>query len=174
MTRAFDREPDGVDDALPDIPLSEHPNYITPRGLARLRARREAVQAQLASLEAADKEPPREAEQALLDRAFPERELRWLDHRLGSAIEVDLLQQPRDQVAFGATVTVDSSDGERRWQIVGEDEADAEHGRVSYLSPLAQALLGTRIGDEVIWPRPAGDLPIEVVAIDYLEEDAPG
>lgn len=172
MTRAFDTEPDGVDDVLPDIPLSEHPNYITPRGLARLRARREAVQAQLASSEAAESQPPRDAEQAALDRAFLERELRWLEHRLGSAIEVDLLQQPRDQVAFGATVTVDSSDGEQRWQIVGEDEADAEHGRVSYLSPLARALLGTRIGDGVTWPRPAGDLPIEVVAIDYLEGDA--
>ena len=97
--------------------------------------------------------------------------MRWLDQRVASAIEVDLLQQPRDRVAFGATVTVDSSEGEQRWQIVGEDEADAEHGRVSYRSPLAQALLGARIGDEVIWPRPAGDLRIELVAIDYLEPD---
>src|SRR6185312_2367662 len=71
-----------------------------------------------------------------------ERDLRYLNARVASAIEVDLSKQPRDRVAFGATVTVDSDEGERRWQIVGEDEADAEHGLVSYVSPLATALLG--------------------------------
>ncbi len=62
----------------------------------------------------------------------------WLSARVASAIEVDLSKQPRDRVAFGATVTVESDEGERRWQIVGEDEADAEHGLVSYVSPLAR------------------------------------
>jgi transcription elongation factor GreB len=50
---------------------------------------------------------------------------------------------------------------------VGEDEADAEHGLVSYVSPLAQALLGARVGDEVRWQRPAGDMTIEVLNIEY-------
>jgi transcription elongation factor GreB len=67
-------------------------------------------------------------------------------------------------------VTVDSNEGEQRYCIVGEDEADAEQHRVSYLSPLAQALLGAHAGDEVSWKRPAGDLVIEVVAIDYTCE----
>jgi transcription elongation GreA/GreB family factor len=50
---------------------------------------------------------------------------------------------------------------------VGEDEADAEHGLVSYVSPLAMALLGARVGDEVRWQRPAGDMMIEVLRIEY-------
>jgi transcription elongation GreA/GreB family factor len=70
-------------------------------------------------------------------------------------------------VAFGALVTVDSDEGEVRYRLVGEDEADVEHGLVSYVSPLAKALLGARMGEEVVWQRPAGDLTIEVVGIDY-------
>ena len=93
---------------------------------------------------------------------------------MGSAIEVDLSQQPRDRVAFGALVTVDSDEGEARYRIVGEDEADVEHGLVSYVSPLAKALLGARQGDEVVWQRPAGNLSVEIVAIDYPDETQAG
>jgi transcription elongation factor GreB len=164
MSRAFVKDNDGdADDALPELPLSEHPNYVTPHGLATLRERLVDAQARRDALKTDD--------DSALDQqrelAALERELRWLTTRVASAIEVDLAKQPRDHVAFGATVTVDSDDGERRWQIVGEDEADAEHGLVSYVSPLAQALLGARPGDEVRWQRPAGDMTIEVVAIDY-------
>jgi Transcription elongation factor len=165
MNHVFVRE-DGSHQTPPDTASSERPNYVTPAGLAQLRARQQAARARHAALEHADTAPSQEGELALL-----ERQIRWLDQRVGSAIEVDLMQQPRDRVAFGATVTVGSREGERRWQIVGEDEADVEHGRVSYCSPLAQALLGASVGDEVLWPRPAGDLSIEVLSIDYLTPD---
>jgi transcription elongation GreA/GreB family factor len=148
---------------LPELPVSTHPNYVTPRGLALLRGRLEKA--------AARRDALRANEQDALDLrnelAALERELRYLHARVASAIEVDLSKQPRERVAFGATVTVDSEEGERRWQIVGEDEADAEHGLVSYVSPLATALLGARVGDEVRWQRPAGDMTIEVLRIDY-------
>jgi transcription elongation GreA/GreB family factor len=164
MSRAFVKDNDGdAGDALPDIPLSEHPNYETPRGMAKLRERLVHAQARRDALKTAEEEAL--AQQSEL--ASLERELRWLGARVASAIEVDLSKQPRDRVTFGATVTVDSDEGERRWQIVGEDEADAEHGLVSYVSPLATALIGARVGDEVRWQRPAGDIMIEVIAIDY-------
>lgn len=166
MSRAFVKDADDAGDALPDIPLSEHPNYVTPHGLARLRERLDAAQVRRDQLKAGDTELAQQGELAAL-----ERELRWLKARVASAIEIDLSQQPRDRVAFGARVTVDAeNDGERTYRIVGEDEADAEHGLVSYVSPLARALIGARIGNEVTWQRPAGDLKLEIVAIDYGDD----
>lgn len=166
MSRAFVKEPDGNSpEPLPELPLSDHPNYVTPRGLEQLRARLQAASARRDALKASADSIGRQNELALL-----ERELRWLNTRMHSAIEVDLLSQPEDRVTFGATVTVASAEGEQSYRIVGEDEAAAEQQRVSYLSPLARALLGARAGDEVVWKRPAGDLAIEVIAIDYADE----
>ncbi|GLQ94812.1 GreA/GreB family elongation factor [Dyella acidisoli] len=164
MSRAFVKDDDGdTQDVLPELPISAHPNYVTPHGVAVLRQRLATVLARYDSLKA--------NEQDALDQrnelAALERDLRYLNARVASAIEVDIAKQPHDRVAFGAIVTVDSAEGERRWQIVGEDEADAEHGLVSYVSPLATALLGARVGDEVRWQRPAGDMTIEVLRIDY-------
>jgi transcription elongation factor GreB len=169
MNRAFVKDYEGdADDALPELPLSDHPNYVTPRGVALLRERLIAAQARRDALKTAEDDTL--AQQREL--ASLERELRWLSARVANAIEVDISKQPRDRVAFGAIVIVDSEDGEHRWQIVGEDEADVEHGLVSYVSPLAQALLGARLGDEVRWYRPAGDMTIEVVAIAYPGSEA--
>ena len=169
MNRAFVKDYEGdADDALPEMPLSENPNYVTPHGAALLRARLATAQARRDALKAAEDDTlAQERELSSL-----ERELRWLSARVANAIEVDLSKQPRERVAFGAIVTVDSEDGEHRWQIVGEDEADVEHGLVSYVSPLAQALLGARVGDEVRWHRPAGDMTIEVMKIEYSDVGA--
>lgn len=165
MSRAFVKDDNDGDatEALPELPLSDHPNYVTPRGAATLRERLATTQARRDALRE-DATLDQQRELAALDR-----QLRWLNARVASAIEMHPSKQPHDRVAFGATVTVDSPEGERRWQIVGEDEADAEHGLVSYVSPLAQALIGARVGDEVRWQRPAGDMMIEVVAIDYTD-----
>lgn len=164
MSRAFVKDDDGdTPEVLPELPISTHPNYVTPRGLALLRRRLDQATARHDALRANEQD-------ALAQRnelTALERELRYLHARVASAIAVDLSKQPHDRVAFGATVTVDSDEGEQRWQIVGEDEADAEHGLVSYVSPLATALLGARMGDEVRWQRPAGDMMIEVLDIHY-------
>jgi len=166
MSRAFVKDADdNADNALPDIPLSEHPNYVTPHGLEQLRQRLAEKQARRDAIKAAEDALGQQSELAAV-----ERELRWLTTRVASAIEIDLAQQPRDRVAFGAIVVVDTGEGEHRYRIVGEDEADAEHGLVSYVSPLARALIGARAGEEVIWQRPAGDMRVEVVSIDYGDD----
>jgi transcription elongation GreA/GreB family factor len=162
MSRAFVKE-DGPDNTpLPDLPLSPHPNLVTPRGLATLRARLAATQAELARLRA---RPDR------LDRmpeAAAERDIRYLDARLRAAIPVGPATQPRDEVAFGATVTViDENGAEHRYEITGEDEADASIGRIAPHSPLARALMGAQVGDTVIWARPSGRTELEVAAIAY-------
>lgn len=165
MSRAFVKDDDGdTPEVLPELPLSTHPNYVTPRGLAALRKRLEAALARVDAMKTSEQDTLSQQS----ERTASERELRYLSARVANAIEVDLTKQPHDRVAFGATVTVDTDEGEQRWQIVGEDEAHAEHGLVSYVSPLATALLGARVGDEVRWQRPAGDVTIEVLAIDYV------
>jgi transcription elongation factor GreB len=163
MNRAFVKEQDAPHgDALPDIPISEHPNYVTPLGLIHLKQRLGQALARRDALQGTEDTMERQAELAPL-----ERDIRWLQSRVGGAIEVSSTDQPFDRIAFGALVTVDGPEGQHTYRVVGEDEADAEHGMVSYVSPLARALLGARVGDEVTWRRPAGDLTIEVLAIDY-------
>lgn len=164
--RTFHNE-SGASTELPELPLSPHPNYVTPRGLALLRARRERVRAEAERLSA-------QGGDDALALAHAERELRWLDARIGDAILVEVPSQPSDRVAFGCTVEVEDADGRRaRYRIVGEDEADAAQGLISWVSPLARALVGARVGDEVLWKRPAGDLIVEVLGIRHDAGDAP-
>jgi len=101
-----------------------------------------------------------------------DRRVRYLLKRLEIAEVVDQRRQTnRDQVFFGATVTyADSQDEERTVRIVGVDEARQEEGEVSWVSPVARALLKARVGDVVRVNAPAGIEEIEVVAIAYRGE----
>jgi transcription elongation factor GreB len=162
MNRAFSRDGLGPSSGLPEIPHSPHPNYITPHGLQRLRQRQAELERALGERPADDLDAD-----ALLERAQAERELRWLQARVACAIPLDPAARGNARVGFGSAVTVaDASGREQRYRIVGEDEADPEHGQVSWLSPLARALEGAQVGDEVVWRRPAGDMMVEVLAID--------
>jgi transcription elongation factor GreB len=164
MSRAFVKEDtDNGAGEIADLPQSSHPNYVTPRGLAQLKERFAAAQARRRALLEAGEGGGNE-----LALANVARDLRYLEARLERAIPVDPASQPHDEVAFGATVRVaDDKGAEREFAIVGEDEADAEHGSVSWVSPLAKALIGAAIGDEIVWRRPAGDIALEVLAIRY-------
>jgi transcription elongation factor GreB len=101
-----------------------------------------------------------------------DRRIRFLTKRLESAVVVDPLDQANtEQVFFGATVTLceimPEPGAEVRYQIVGVDEADAALGRISWISPLARALLKAREGDSVRFESPAGWREIEIVEICY-------
>lgn len=160
MSRAFVNEDNAA--AQADQPVerqvSAQPNYVTPAGLAQLQARVTELQAlhsqQTASRDQADK-------QRIADI---ERDLRYFNQRLQSAQVV--APTSSDQVRIGHWVTfVDEHDHEQRVQLVGEDQADAISGLINWGSPLGRALLGAKVGDEVIWERPLGNLAIEVIAI---------
>ena len=160
MSRAFVKEGDGDENTgdLPELPISEHPNYVTPRGMALLRSRLDDAARRVGALDT----------DARLERAHIEREMRWLQARILGAITIAPERQPADRVAFGARVELVDDDGhEYRYRVVGEDEADPEHGLISWVSPLARALHGARGGDSALWKRPAGDLNVEVLAIEY-------
>lgn len=162
MSRAFVREPDGDDthDDLPDLPDEGGPNWITPAGLARLEARLVELEKERATVgDTLDERPQAQA----LDR-----DIRLVRRRIANARVVDLAEQPRNRVAFGAEVeAVDADDRHHVFRIVGEDEVDIAAGRVSWRSPLAKALQGAETGDTVLWPRPAGDLELEITGIRY-------
>jgi transcription elongation factor GreB len=167
MSRAFVKEPDGdeVADDQPELPQSAHPNYVTPAGLAALEA---ACADWKAQQDATDAEVL--ANKPHIARIG--REIRYYEERIRRAIIIDRARQPPGEVAFGARVTARDDDGETLiFTIVGEDEADPNHGKVSWVSPLAGALIDAQVGDLVTWRRPAGDRELEIMTIDYTAAD---
>ena len=162
MSRAFVKEDGPDNEPLPDLPISPHPNYVTPRGLKALQERLAATQADLTRLKARAERLDRLPEKAA------ERDIRYLEARLRSAIPVDPPDTPAE-AAFGTRIAVaDEDDVQSVYEIVGEDEADATLGLIAPQSPLARALIGSRVGDSVTWRRPAGPVELEVVSIDPI------
>ena len=144
-------------EVLPERPQSPRPNYVTPTGLQRLRAQAADLAARLRSI------GPGTDPQEL---ALLQRDLRWVEGRLQRAILVDPAGQALDRVRFGMTVEVRHEDGSTEaLTIVGEDEAEPSTGRLSWSSPLAEALLDAEPGDEVAWQRPAGKTRLEIIGV---------
>ncbi len=166
MNKAFTKEDDGGGpERLPDLPVSGHPNHVTPQGLRLLRERQAALAAEVARLKAA------ETPDDLHARAVAERDLRYVEARVATAILVAPPDGPAERVQFGATVTVADADGrEADYTIVGEDEAAPDKGLIAYVSPLARALLEAEPGDVVDWVRPTGTVELEVVAVRYRQD----
>ncbi|MFX0546947.1 GreA/GreB family elongation factor [Roseovarius sp. S1116L3] len=165
MNKAFTKEDDGstAPQRLDDLPISSHPNHVTPAGLAQLRARAEALEAEIDRLRAAKDDP-----ETLYPLAVAERDLRYVEARLASAMLVTPPEGGYPRVQFGATVDVLDEEGRAiSYTIVGEDEADPAAGLIAAPSPLARALLEAEVGDVVEWPRPSGMIELEVTAIRH-------
>lgn len=146
MSVAFTRDEDHEAAAanLPDRPISSHTNLVTPQGLAQLEA---AFTQAKAAYGAAQVSGLISEDRTAMARAT--RDLRYYTSRFGSAQPVTPVVNP-ERVVFGCTVTVEREDGRTQtFRIVGEDEADPALGSISYVSPLANALLGKEVGDEV-------------------------
>lgn len=164
MSRGFVKEDDlehaGTD--VPERPVSAHPNYVTANGYAQLQQQAAALEREIASLSANKEDAGTQQKLAVLNR-----NLRYISARLESA----LITSPNatlDQVLFGAIVTVEDENGDSHtYEIVGEDEADIKANKVSWTSPLAKALIGHKIGENVVWTRPAGNTTLEIIAIHY-------
>ena len=180
MSKAFTRESDRDDDediGLPALPSGTR-NYITPAGYARLRAE---------LLDLIDNERPKVVEVVHWaasngdrsengDYLYGKKRLREIDRRirfLTKRLEIAEVTDPslhhgNDQVFFGATVTyAEADDTERTVTIMGIDEADALLGQVSWVSPIARALLKSRVGDVLKLVTPAGVIGIEVLEVQY-------
>ena len=180
MSKAFTKESDG--DEHDDAPLAPLPaggkNYITPAGYARLRSE---------LLDLIDDERPKVVEVVHWaasngdrsengDYHYGKKRLREIDRRirfLTQRLEIAEISNPgvhhgMDQIFFGAEVTYANGDGdERTVTILGIDEADSALGQVSWISPIARALLKARVGDEVQLMTPQGPEMIEIVTVCY-------
>ena len=162
MSRAFVKEADGdnVAEDLPERPVSPHPNLVTPEGM---RCLREQVR-ELLTLRSALADSDDMADKQRLKSV--ERDLRYYDERASTAVLVDPEAQEGRHVHFGSTVEVrDEAAQPLRFTIVGEDEVDVTAGKISWVSPLALALLDAQVDDVVTWRRPAGDKELTVVSI---------
>jgi transcription elongation factor GreB len=180
MSKAFTKESDSDDEdelALPALPAGGK-NYITPQGYARLRNE---------LLDLIDNERPKVVEVVHWaasngdrsengDYLYGKKRLREIDRRirfLTRRLEIAEVTDPSvhhgsDQVFFGATVTYADAQGEEQTiTIRGIDEADSAAGEVSWIAPIARALLRARVGDEVRLPTPAGVRDLEVLEVRY-------
>jgi transcription elongation factor GreB len=180
MSKAFVRESEDaaeLPDDAPTIPAGVK-NYMTPAGHARMQQelrrllREERPQTvEIVAWAAGNGDRSENGDYLYGKKRLREidRRIRFLTKRLESAEVVDPARQTRhDQVFFGATVTyADSHGGEKTVTIVGIDEADLERGQVSWISPVARALLKAHEGDTVVLRTPTGIEPIEVLEIRY-------
>ena len=181
MSKAFTREDDAPEEEIevePHVPQGPK-NYITPAGYARLRSELKALVeierpelVKTVAWAASNGDRSENADYLYGKKRLREieRRVRFLIKRLEIAEVVDPRDQDRDRVFFGATVTYRDSGGrEHTVSIVGTDEVDPAHGRVSWVSPIARALLKTREGDAVTLRTPAGDEQLEILGIRYEE-----
>jgi len=170
MSRAFIKENDlehaGID--IPERPISPEKNYVTPTGLKELRN----------ALDNLDKErqsfSDNEDSSVKQKKMRVEREIRYFSSRLKSAILVDPLNQNKEIILFSAKVKVLSIDNKSyEFEIVGEDEANIKENKISYLSPIAKSLIGSRINDEVVWNKPSGNEILTITNIYYCGQTNP-
>jgi len=183
MNKAFVKESDNDEDDAPETPAEASPtgrNYVTPAGYARMKAelkglveveRPEVVRT--VSWAASNGDRSENGDYLYGKKRLREidRRVRFLIKRLENAEVVDSAGRDSDQAFFGATVRVRFASGaheEREVTIVGIDEVDTAKGRVSWISPIAKALIKAREGDTVPLRTPAGDEELEILEVRYL------
>ena len=156
----------------------DQPNYITPEGLAALRARYDFLFAderpklvEVVSWAAGNGDRSENGDYLYGKKRLREidRELGWLSRRMKAARAVNPAEQPdKSRIWFGATVTIaDEQDRERVLTLVGDDEQDASVGRVGWNSPIARALRGAAVGDLRRVTLPGGEIEYEVIRVRY-------
>jgi transcription elongation factor GreB len=165
MSKAFTKESDEGPESDVHLDFKDPlppgvKNYVTPEGAQALRQ-------ELARLESEPR--PKGADKASKKRAEAlERRLQFLRDRVANMTVVDTGTQDKDSVHFGATVTVADEDGnEKSYRIVGVDESDPSSGKISWISPIAKALISARVGDVVTLELPDGNAELEILSIEY-------
>ncbi|MDP9415371.1 MAG: transcription elongation factor GreB [Pseudomonadota bacterium] len=165
--------------------MNDKPNYITPAGYRRLREEYQALFSlerpkvvETISWAAGNGDRSENGDYIYGRKRLREidRRINWLSKRMAAANVLDPAQQPdRSRVYFGATVTlVDEDDNERSVTLVGEDEADAGSGAISWNSPMARAIRGAAVGDLRRVTLPSGEREFEVLEIRYPAPEAQG
>jgi transcription elongation GreA/GreB family factor len=160
MSRAFVKEQDDADtiEELPERPVSTHPNAVTPRGLRLIDEEIDKHRKELAHAQHV-------ADRNLIARAS--RDLRYWTQRRATAQLIQPAKNP-NKAAFGVRVAIKRDDGRKQtFAIVGEDEADLDKGLIAYTAPIARALIGAGIGDQV--EIPGGEA--EIVSLEPVDPE---
>jgi len=177
MSKAFTRESDDGEEApaVPEAPVPAR-NYVSPAGYARLKAElKQLVEAErpevvrTVSWAAKNGDRSENGDYLYGKKRLREidRRVRFLIKRLEAAEVVDSAGRDTDQVFFGSTIKIQSKEGQKEITIVGTDETDTGKGRVSWISPIAKALLKAREGDRVTLHTPAGAESLEILEVRY-------
>jgi transcription elongation factor GreB len=169
VSRAFvkDDAPDGpqIIPPRPALPPGVA-NYVTPRGLRKLREELTVLEAKRGQVGSAKNRHNADVAHEL---SLVKGLIAQLENRIGSARLVDPAGQPRAEARFGATINLRSESGmEQTLTIVGVDEAEAAEGRIGFLAPVARRMTGKKVGAFVPMPSPNGEEIFEITSISYL------
>lgn len=157
--------------------MDQNKNYITPQGLAKLKAeyhelmhveRPKVVEVVAWAASNGDRSENADYQYGKKRLREIDRRVHFLTKRIEDAEIVDPQQMKGTKVLFSATVTLSNEDGQEMvYQIVGEDELDPKQGKISWRSPVARALLGKKIGDEVKLVKPSGEDYVTIENVEY-------
>jgi len=166
MSRGFVKEDD--QEEVPIVPQRAYlpegvTNFVTRAGMDQLLAEKQALIEEREYLNIASENEKRIA------LNFINAKLQLLSNRIAEARVIDPKDQPQDEVTFGATVTLKTgaAGNTQTFQIVGVDEASIARGKISFISPLAKALINKRTGDRITLKRDREDIVYEIMAISY-------
>jgi len=166
MSRGFVKEDD--QEEIPIVPQRAYlpegvPNFVTRAGMDQLLAEKEMLIREKDNLSVTSENEKRIA------LNFINAKLQLLNSRIAEARVVDLKEQPQNEIRFGATVTLKTGESSRTqvFQITGVDEANIARGRISFISPLAKALINKKAGDKITLKRERQDIVFEIIDIAY-------
>jgi transcription elongation factor GreB len=166
MSRGFVKEDD--QEEVPMVPPRAHlpegvTNYVTRAGMDELLAERQALLDEKENLDISSENERRIAVNNITAK------LKLLNNRITEARIIDLKDQPKDEIRFGATVIlkIEGTNDMQTFQVVGVDEANISRGKISFLSPLARVLTNKKVGDKVVLKRPKGDRVFIIMNITY-------
>ena len=164
MSRGFVKEDD--QEETPIIPPRAAlpagvTNYVTPFGMAQLLAERQQIETEMANITGTDEQQRRR------DSAVWSGKLNLLTERIASARVLYPKDQAKDQIRFGAQVTLKMNGKQQAFQIVGVDEASVKDKKIAFVAPIARAITGAKVGDTVDFKLGGRTIPIEILGIGY-------
>ena len=166
MSRGFVKEDD--QEEVPMVPQRAYlpegiTNFVTRTGMDLLLAEKQML------TEEKEKLPGNSDSEKRIALNFINAKLQLLNNRIAEAKVVDLKEQPQNEIRFGAIVTLknETTGNIQNFQITGVDEADIAKGKISFLSPLARAMINRKVGEKVTLKRDRGDIVYEITEISY-------
>lgn len=167
MSRGFVKEDD--QEEIPMVPQRAYlpdgvPNFVTPTGMEQLLAEKQDLISEKDNPVSANENEKRIA------LNYINAKLQLLNNRISDARVINLKEQPKNEIRFGASVTLrqEGSDDIQTYQIVGVDEADISKGKISFISPVSKSLINKKIGDKVALKRAKEEIVYEILKIKYI------